>query len=88
MEALSDHYDFDARLPFMQPTQQSEQRVCIDKAGGPGMHLLNLGHGVMQGTSEIAGMWLGIPSHHEVMSDWQQRFENQHQGMRRIAGQR
>jgi uroporphyrinogen decarboxylase len=28
-------------------------RVCIDKAGGPGnRHILNLGHGVMQGTPE------------------------------------
>jgi uroporphyrinogen decarboxylase len=35
--------------------QQIEQAVrdCIDKAGGPGnRHLLNLGHGVMQGTPE------------------------------------
>ncbi len=29
-------------------------RECIDKAGGPGKHLLNLGHGVMQGTIEEA----------------------------------
>eukprot|EP00592_Proboscia_alata_P022388 CAMPEP_0194411712 /NCGR_PEP_ID=MMETSP0176-20130528/9974_1 /TAXON_ID=216777 /ORGANISM="Proboscia alata, Strain PI-D3" /LENGTH=288 /DNA_ID=CAMNT_0039213921 /DNA_START=422 /DNA_END=1285 /DNA_ORIENTATION=- len=27
-------------------------RECIDNAGGPGKHLLNLGHGVMQGTPE------------------------------------
>jgi uroporphyrinogen decarboxylase len=41
--------------------QQIEQAVreCIDKAGGPGnKHLLNLGHGVMQGTPEIAVKWL------------------------------
>lgn len=34
-------------------------RECIDKAGGPGnAHLLNLGHGVMQGTPEEAIKWL------------------------------
>jgi uroporphyrinogen decarboxylase len=35
--------------------EQIEQAVrdCIDKAGGPGKHLLNLGHGVMQGTPEM-----------------------------------
>jgi uroporphyrinogen decarboxylase len=41
--------------------EQIEQAVrdCIDKAGGPGnKHLLNLGHGVMQGTPEIAVKWL------------------------------
>jgi uroporphyrinogen decarboxylase len=40
--------------------EQIEQAVrdCIDKAGGPGHHLLNLGHGVMQGTPEIAVQWL------------------------------
>jgi len=27
-------------------------RRCIDEAGGPGQHILNLGHGVMQGTPE------------------------------------
>lgn len=27
-------------------------RKCIDEAGGPGKHILNLGHGVMQGTPE------------------------------------
>eukprot|EP00929_Paragymnodinium_shiwhaense_P112997 TRINITY_DN81268_c0_g1_i1.p1 TRINITY_DN81268_c0_g1~~TRINITY_DN81268_c0_g1_i1.p1 ORF type:complete len:468 (-),score=90.70 TRINITY_DN81268_c0_g1_i1:373-1776(-) len=27
-------------------------RRCIDEAGGPGRHILNLGHGVMQGTPE------------------------------------
>jgi len=33
-------------------------RDCIDKAGGPGnKHLLNLGHGVMQGTPEEAVGW-------------------------------
>jgi uroporphyrinogen decarboxylase len=40
---------------------QIEQSVrdCIDKAGGPGnKHLLNLGHGVMQGTPEEAVGWL------------------------------
>lgn len=41
--------------------EQIEQAVrdCIDKAGGPGnAHLLNLGHGVMQGTPEVAVQWL------------------------------
>eukprot|EP00980_Cylindrotheca_fusiformis_P006129 scaffold1319_cov126-Cylindrotheca_fusiformis.AAC.18 len=41
--------------------EQIEQSVrdCIDKAGGPGSkHLLNLGHGVMQGTPEEAVGWL------------------------------
>merc|ERR1711862_471458 len=40
--------------------EQVEEAVrnCIDKAGGPGMHLLNLGHGVMQGTPEEAVGWL------------------------------
>jgi len=41
--------------------EQIEQSVrdCIDKAGGPGnRHLLNLGHGVMQGTPEEAVGWL------------------------------
>lgn len=40
--------------------EQVEQAVrdCIDKAGGPGAHLLNLGHGVMQGTPEEAVGWL------------------------------
>lgn len=41
--------------------EQIEQAVrdCIDKAGGPGSkHLLNLGHGVMQGTPEEAVGWL------------------------------
>ena len=40
--------------------EQIEQAVrdCIDKAGGPGTHLLNLGHGVMQGTPEEAVGWL------------------------------
>jgi len=33
-------------------------RDCIDGAGGPGKHLLNLGHGVMQGTPEEAVGWL------------------------------
>mmetsp|Transcript_19952 Transcript_19952/g.35393 ORF Transcript_19952/g.35393 Transcript_19952/m.35393 type:complete len:407 (+) Transcript_19952:74-1294(+) len=33
-------------------------RDCIDKAGGPGKHLMNLGHGVMQGTPEEAVGWL------------------------------
>jgi len=40
--------------------QQIEESVrnCIDKAGGPGnRHLLNLGHGVMQGTPEEAVGW-------------------------------
>mmetsp|Transcript_5359 Transcript_5359/g.7491 ORF Transcript_5359/g.7491 Transcript_5359/m.7491 type:complete len:410 (-) Transcript_5359:47-1276(-) len=40
--------------------EQIEQAVrdCIDGAGGPGKHLLNLGHGVMQGTPEEAVGWL------------------------------
>jgi uroporphyrinogen decarboxylase len=41
--------------------EQIEQAVrdCIDKAGGPGnKHLLNLGHGVMQGTPEESVGWL------------------------------
>jgi len=40
--------------------EQIEEAVrdCIDKAGGPGKHLLNLGHGVMQGTPEEAVGWL------------------------------
>lgn len=41
--------------------KQIEQAVrdCIDKAGGPGnRHVLNLGHGVMQGTPEEAVGWL------------------------------
>jgi uroporphyrinogen decarboxylase len=40
--------------------EQVEQAVrdCIDKAGGPGKHLMNLGHGVMQGTPEEAVGWL------------------------------
>ena len=41
--------------------EQIEQAVrdCIDKAGGPGSkHLLNLGHGVMQGTPEESVGWL------------------------------
>ncbi|GAX29491.1 hypothetical protein FisN_16Hh066 [Fistulifera solaris] len=40
--------------------EQIEQaaRDCIDKAGGRGKHLLNLGHGVMQGTPEEAVKWL------------------------------
>lgn len=40
--------------------EQIEQAVrdCIDKAGGPGCHLLNLGHGVMQGTPEESVKWL------------------------------
>jgi uroporphyrinogen decarboxylase len=41
--------------------EQVEQAVrdCIDAAGGPGnAHLLNLGHGVMQGTPEEAVGWL------------------------------
>jgi uroporphyrinogen decarboxylase len=33
-------------------------RDCIDKAGGPDKHLMNLGHGVMQGTPEEAVGWL------------------------------
>ena len=40
--------------------EQIEQAVrdVIDKAGGPGMHLMNLGHGVMQGTPEESVGWL------------------------------
>merc|ERR1712166_1516360 len=33
-------------------------RRTIDDAGGPGRHILNLGHGVMQGTPEQSVMWL------------------------------
>lgn len=34
-------------------------RECVKKAGGPGaMHVMNLGHGVRQGTPEIAVEWL------------------------------
>jgi uroporphyrinogen decarboxylase len=41
-----------------QQQVEAAVRECIDKAGGPGKHLLNLGHGVMQGTPEIAVKWL------------------------------
>ena len=33
---------------------RKEVRSIIDSAGGPGTHLPNLGHGVMQGTPESA----------------------------------
>lgn len=51
--------NLDPRILFGSK-EQIEQAVrdCIDKAGGPGMHLLNLGHGVMQGTPEEAVGWL------------------------------
>uniref|UniRef100_A0A7S2SS32 uroporphyrinogen decarboxylase n=1 Tax=Rhizochromulina marina TaxID=1034831 RepID=A0A7S2SS32_9STRA len=35
-----------------EETIRAEVRKIISKAGGPGAHLLNLGHGVMQGTPE------------------------------------
>lgn len=37
-----------------EATIRSEVRKVIDAAGGPGKHLLNLGHGVIQGTPEWA----------------------------------
>ena len=48
------------RNPSMTKAQiEQAVRDCIDKAGGPGnKHLLNLGHGVMQGTPEEAVGWL------------------------------
>ncbi len=51
--------NIDPRILF-GTKEQIEQAVrdCIDKAGGPGKHLLNLGHGVMQGTPEDAVGWL------------------------------
>lgn len=51
--------NIDPRILF-GTKEQIEQAVreCIDKAGGPGKHLLNLGHGVMQGTPEEAVGWL------------------------------
>jgi len=51
--------NIDPRILF-GAKEQIEQAVrdCIDKAGGPGKHLLNLGHGVMQGTPEEAVGWL------------------------------
>lgn len=49
----------DPTILFGSKTQIEEAvRNCIDKAGGPGnRHLLNLGHGVMQGTPEEAVGW-------------------------------
>jgi uroporphyrinogen decarboxylase len=52
--------NLDPTVLFGRP-EQIEQAVrdCIDKVGGPGnKHLLNLGHGVMQGTPEIDVRWL------------------------------
>ena len=51
--------NIDPRILF-GTKEQIEQAVrdCIDKAGGPGRHLMNLGHGVMQGTPEEAVGWL------------------------------
>lgn len=37
-----------------EQTIRAEVRANIAKAGGPGKHLLNLGHGVCQGTPEEA----------------------------------
>ena len=51
--------NLDPRILFGTKEQIEEAvRDCIDKAGGPGKHLLNLGHGVMQGTPEEAVGWL------------------------------
>jgi uroporphyrinogen decarboxylase len=51
--------NLDPRILFGSKEQiEKAVRDCIDKAGGPGMHLLNLGHGVMQGTPEEAVGWL------------------------------
>ena len=35
-------------------TIEDAVKTTIDKAGGPGKHVLNLGHGVLQGTPEDA----------------------------------
>lgn len=49
----------DPTILFGSKTQiEQAVRDCIDKAGGPGSHVLNLGHGVMQGTPEEAVQWL------------------------------
>ena len=37
---------------------RAEVRANIMAGGGPGRHLLNLGHGVIQGTPEPAVGWL------------------------------
>lgn len=51
--------NLDPTILFGTKSQIEEAvRDCIDKAGGPGKHLLNLGHGVMQGTPEEAVGWL------------------------------
>lgn len=52
--------NIDPTILMFGSQQQIEQAVrdCIDQAGGPGCHLLNLGHGVMQGTPELAVKWL------------------------------
>ena len=51
--------NLDPTILFGTKSQIEEAvRDCIDKAGGPGRHLLNLGHGVMQGTPEEAVGWL------------------------------
>lgn len=51
--------NIDPRILFGTEEQiRREVRSCIDAAGGPGKHLLNLGHGVMQGTPEEAVGWL------------------------------
>jgi uroporphyrinogen decarboxylase len=51
--------NLDPTILFGTKSQIEEAvRECIDKAGGPGKHLLNLGHGVMQGTPEEAVGWL------------------------------
>lgn len=52
--------NLDPRILFGSKEQiEAAARECIDAAGGPGnAHLLNLGHGVMQGTPEEAVQWL------------------------------
>jgi len=51
--------NIDPTILFGTKTQiETAVRRCIDKAGGPGnRHVLNLGHGVMQGTPEEAVGW-------------------------------
>jgi uroporphyrinogen decarboxylase len=52
--------NIDPRILFGSKSQVEQAvRDCIDAAGGPGnTHVLNLGHGVMQGTPEEAVGWL------------------------------
>jgi len=57
-QRLGDHVPISGNIDpsiLKEGTQaQIEQAVrdCIDAAGGPGRHVLNLGHGVLQGTPE------------------------------------